>query len=194
MSAVRARQRPPSRKTGTASKRAIGSAVEHSLHTGGVTGSIPVSPTIFLLYWMMLMNCTLVWSLEHFFSYFLFPLLSGMLGWVSVNILLMPLLNLQKLRSEIHEADIYFANAFPPMTDDDIALKEEWTLAKSKFRYFASKLGALASIDCFWAKTLNYDTKKAARNFIGLSNTNNREGRQEILKAIREALKLSDNL
>jgi hypothetical protein len=29
--------------------RAISSAVEHSLHTGGVAGSIPASPTIFLL-------------------------------------------------------------------------------------------------------------------------------------------------
>jgi hypothetical protein len=27
--------------------RAISSAVEHSLHTGGVAGSIPASPTIF---------------------------------------------------------------------------------------------------------------------------------------------------
>ena len=29
--------------------RAISSAGEHSLHTGGVTGSIPVSPTIFFI-------------------------------------------------------------------------------------------------------------------------------------------------
>ena len=34
--------------------RAISSAVEHSLHTGGVAGSIPASPTIFPLRFQLL--------------------------------------------------------------------------------------------------------------------------------------------
>lgn len=116
--------------------------------------------------------------------YLLFPLFLGALSWWVLNFVVGPWLEFKKLRKEIHESLVFYANQHPPGRKVAIdewgrERQERWREACVEIRRLSCKLAAL--YDSFywwhfaWANGRKYRIKDASDCLMALNNSNDEE-------------------